>query len=122
MQPQSIKEQRRKSECDDRRKPEPPCAPPGRKNHDPHFCARLCPTAARCPGFHVENIIARCNQRITREAMAALDFVPSVFELLEPVSIADALRVCITLGREFERERVLVMRQCDRPSDGNRFL
>jgi hypothetical protein len=89
VQPRSVNNQRHKSKCDKGCEPKPPCAPPGRKNHHPYFCAPLCPAASRCPGFHVENIFARCNHRIACEVMCAVDFVPLVFESLEPVSRPD---------------------------------
>jgi hypothetical protein len=75
------------------RYPEPPSAPPGRKNRDSHAGPLLCPTPSGCPSLDVENIFARRNEWIAGEVLCTGDLVPRVLKRLQSITVAGAEEV-----------------------------
>src|ERR1700692_4219288 len=103
-------------------KPEPPGAPPRRKNHNADCGAVLRPAPLARSGFDMKDIFARCKSRIACEALRACNFIPTAVESLEPVTIAGALRIAIIEGGEFERQRVLTVGEGQSFSYRDRFF
>src|SRR5579863_2278424 len=122
VQPRSVEKERCEPERGDARYPEPPSAPPGRKNRDSHAGLLLRPTPSGCPSLDAENIFARCNKWIAGEVLCTGDLVPPVLKRLQSVTVASAIRMRVTEDRKSERNCVLAVRQCDCLRHGNRLL